>query len=373
MTEKHRVIRLFVTKQKGNHTMIDFDSLEQKLTANLDWHGARIKFLARFLVALITTRTVNLAQIAQVLSGTAQPDSNYERCRRFLKDFDLPYAQIARFIVSLLGVERGWTLALDRTNWKFGDTDLNFLVLAIVQQGTAYPVLWFPLDKAGNSNTDERLLILALFLNLFEKDRVATLVADREFVGKSWLEWLKENELPFQIRVKESFQVTHRGRHGALREWFRHATLAHPLVFKQPAQMWGECYYFSGCRLPTGEYLILVSPTYEPQALHYYAQRWGIETLFAALKTRGFNLEDTHVTHEERLQKLFALVALAFAWCHRVGGWLHQQCPLKKKPHGRLPKSHFRRGLDCLRRLLTLGTETNPLLWQQVLAFFSDA
>lgn len=352
--------------------MNDFHSLEQKLAANLTWHGARIKFLARFLTALITTRTVNLAQLASVFAGAAQVESHYERCRRFLKDFDLPYAQIAQFIVALLGDASGWTLALDRTNWKFGQTDLNFLVLAIVQEGTAYPVIWFALDKAGNSNTEERIVILELFLALFEKDQIATLVADREFVGKTWLEWLSAQPLPFQLRVKESFQITYRGRQGALREWFRTATSKRPLVFKRPCQMWGAWYYFSGCRLPSGEYLILVSPTYEPQALEQYARRWGIETLFAALKTRGFNLEDTHVTKEERLQKLFALLALAFAWCHQVGLWLHQQRPLKKKKHGRLPQSHFRRGLDCLRRLFAHGTQSDPLLWQQVLYLLSD-
>lgn len=352
--------------------MNDFHSLEQKLAANLAWHKARIKFLARFLTALITTRTVNLAQIASVFAGRAQANSHYERCRRFLKDFDLPYAQIAQFIVALLGDSRGWTLALDRTNWKLGRTDLNLLVLAIVHQGTAYPVLWFPLDKAGNSNTEERILILELFLALFAKDQIASFVADREFVGKTWLAWLQEQELPFQLRVKESFQVTYRGRRGALREWFRTATPRRPLVLKRPAQMWGAWYDFSGCRLPSGEYLILVAPTYAPQALAQYARRWGIETLFAALKTRGFHLEDTHVTKEDRLQKLVALLALAFAWCHQVGLWLHQQQPLKKKKHGRLPKSHFRRGLDCLRRLFTQGTQSAPLLWQQVLYLLSD-
>jgi len=269
--------------------MNDFHSLEQKLAANLDWLGARIKFLARCLVALITTRTVNLSQIASVFAGRAQPNSHYERCRRFLKDFDLPYAQIAQFIVALLGVEKGWTLALDRTNWKLGQANLNLLVLAIVHQGIAYPVIWFPLDKAGNSHTDERILILELFLSLFAKEQVATLVADREFVGKTWLEWLKKEQIPFQIRVKESFQVRLRGQTKALREVFRQATAKHPLVLKRPAQMWGEKYYCSGCRLATGEYLILVAPTYELQALAHYAQRWGIETLFAALKTRGFN------------------------------------------------------------------------------------
>ncbi len=92
--------------------MNDFHSLEQKLAANLDWHGARIKFLARFLTAIITTRTVNLTAIASVFAGRAQPAAHDERCHRFLKDVALPYAQIDHFIVHLLGVE-----AVGRWRW----------------------------------------------------------------------------------------------------------------------------------------------------------------------------------------------------------------------------------------------------------------
>jgi hypothetical protein len=111
---------------------------------------------------------------------------------------------------------------------------------------------------------------------------------------------------------------------------------------------------------------------FEPEALAQYAQRWGIETLFAALKTRDFHLEDTHVTKEDHLQKLFALSALAFAWCHQVGLWLNEQQPLKPKKHGRLPTSHFRRGLDCLRRLFTQGAQSDLLCRQQVLHLLQD-
>jgi hypothetical protein len=88
--------------------MNDLRSLEQKLAVNLNWHGARIKFLARFMTALITTRTVNLAELATVFAGAAKPASHYQTCHRFLKDFDLPFAQIAHFVVRLLGVEQGW-------------------------------------------------------------------------------------------------------------------------------------------------------------------------------------------------------------------------------------------------------------------------
>jgi hypothetical protein len=93
--------------------------------------------------------------------------------------------------------------------------------------------------------------------------------------------------------------------------------------------------------------------------------------LFGALKTRGFHLEDTHVTQEDRLQKLVALLAVALAWCVQVGVWQQRQKAVKPKQHGRPPKSLFRRGLDCLQRLFTQGTDTDPLLWQQVLHLLS--
>ena len=108
---------------------------------------------------------MNLAAIASVCAGRAQPDSHDERCRRFLRDVELPDAEVAQFIVGLRGVSGGWTLAVDRTNWKLGKTALKLLGLAIGHQGTASPIGWFPRDKAGNSNPEERILWRALFLS----------------------------------------------------------------------------------------------------------------------------------------------------------------------------------------------------------------
>src|SRR5205823_7230345 len=82
-----------------------------------------------------------------------------------------------------------------------------------------------------------------------------------------------------------------------------------------------------------------------------YARRWGVETLFGCLKTRGFCLEATHVTDKERLRKLIALMALCFCWAYRAGHWLIRIEPLKIKKHGRLAKSIFRHGFDHLRRI----------------------
>jgi len=80
---------------RGETTMADLRPLERKLAENIDWHKARINFLAKFLVALIQVRNVNLSEIASVFAGRAKEESQYKRIQRFLRFFDISYAVIA--------------------------------------------------------------------------------------------------------------------------------------------------------------------------------------------------------------------------------------------------------------------------------------
>jgi hypothetical protein len=86
-----------------------------------------------------------------------------------------------------------------------------------------------------------------------------------------------------------------------------------------------------------------------------YAQRWEIETLFAAFKTRGFNLEDTYVTHVERSERLFGLLVVALIWVVLTGEFVSSRKRLRLKNHGWSERSVFRVGLDCLRQILLSG------------------
>ena len=44
-------------------------------------------------------------------------------------------------------------------------------------------------------------------------------------------------------------------------------------------------------------------------ALAQYARRWGAECLHQALKGRGFNFEDMHLVHPERLSVLLTVLS----------------------------------------------------------------
>lgn len=65
-----------------------------------------------------------------------------------------------------------------------------------------------------------------------------------------------------------------------------------------------------------------------------------VNRLFGALKSRGFNLEDTHLTDPKRLAKLMGLLALVFAWTYRTGELLHDgPSPIHPKKHCRVLSS----------------------------------
>ncbi|WP_084684842.1 IS4 family transposase [Methylohalobius crimeensis] len=309
-------------------------ALRAVLAEHLPWHGARLNFLAQFLLALFQVRSVNLAELATAFRGKAQVASHYKRLQRFFRGFTINYDVLARLLVHLFAVGEGpWYLTLDRTNWKLGKIEINFLVLGIAQKGMALPVLWTVLGKAGNSHTDQRIELMQRFLANFGKTRIRALLADREFVGQKWFTWLQTQGIPFHIRIKENTRIPN--------TWNR-ATPAW-LFFRslRPGQMrhlegrrpvWDCFIHISALRLADNELLIVATHgAPQSEAFTAYGQRWEIETLFGALKSRGFNLEDTHLTHPDRLSKLLALLALAFAWSWRTGEVLTEQKPIEVK------------------------------------------
>ena len=84
--------------------------LRQTLKPLLGWHGARLNFLALFLIALLRVKTVNLVEIATGFRSNAKTDSSYKRLQRFFNKFDLDYALIAQAVVKLIEIPQPWVL-----------------------------------------------------------------------------------------------------------------------------------------------------------------------------------------------------------------------------------------------------------------------
>jgi hypothetical protein len=345
--------------------MTELSPLMAILTTSFDWHGARITFVAQFLVALIRVRTVNLTEIATAFCGEAKVESHDRRIQRFFKDFSLSRAQVAAVILRLLPLGEQWILCLDRTNWKFGVMNINILVLAVAYHGVAIPLLWMLLDKRGNSHTLERMALLKHFLVEFGHERIHCVTADREFIGTDWIKFLKRHRIRFRIRIRHNTKLfnTRNTCELSASRFFRQMSIGEAWVLPTPRRVWGMAVFVIGVRLK-GDYLIVITDHHPDTALDDDRQRWQIETLFGCLKRRGFDFEATHLTDPDRISKLFALLTIAFCWCARLGEWLHDQQPLPVKKHGRRAKSLFRHGLDRLRKIvLNLAVKEPEFCW----------
>ena len=262
---------------------------------------ARIKLMAYMLHALCVVQTVSLHKLASAMPTSVERDSNLRRIQRFIANYALNLDLVARMIFSLLPVKDGLVLSMDRTNWKFGEFNINILTLGITYKGVAFPLLFSLLDKRGNSNWEERKDIMERFIRLFGHDCI--------FLHK------------------------------------------------------GQYVYLAGSRIKNSEGIpelqILICFNRPEDGVATYKKRWEIETAFRAMKSSGFNIEDTHLRDRERIARLFAMVCMALVWAYLVGE--HKDIyvkPIKILKHGRRAKSLVKYGLEEISNVLFRPTYT---------------
>jgi Transposase DDE domain len=318
---------------------------------------SRLLTLAVLIMGLAQSRTVNLTHLASHLPGKASQPSAYRRLQRFFQFVRLDADCMARMVVHMLHLERKKCLALDRTNWKIGSKDVNILLLAIVTRRFRVPLMWTLIPHQGNSDTWQRIALMRRYLAMFGASSIECLLADREFIGARWMDFLNETNIPFVIRVKEDMTLAlENGPAWSLKTLLRRRR-AKSVPATGRGRLTGDGgatsqpLHIAAKRLADGQWLIVATNRQEAKgALNLYRRRWGIECLFADAKTRGLNLEDTRLRAAEKLDTLLVLVTLAITWAYRCATRKMAMKAIVRKTHGRREKSWFRTGLDALRR-----------------------
>jgi hypothetical protein len=288
-------------------------------------HLSRKKFISSFVMGMLETKSVKFQDIAEVLNDEVKVESNHRRIQSFFEKYEMEYLAYARLIMSFVP-HLLLDLSLDRTNWQFGDTDINILCLTVNFKGVGIPILFELLDKKGNSNQQERIDLMDKFRSLFPTSRIGSFTADREFIGDDWYKYLILNKIPFYLRLPKSHRITLNGIH------YRIDTLIDCYVKKGEKQLANiEEHGITGLHIglrklyaqdkvrQDDDYLAVLTNQPHTNALYVYKKRWSIETFFQSIKKRGFDIEQTHLDEPVRIKKLFALVALAFVISLVVG------------------------------------------------------
>ena len=299
-----------------------------------NWDKRRIGLFGDFIGSMIRSRSVNLQKIAENLEGSAKTESNYRRIQKMFQKQDIDYDITAKILSGILPKNEKWILAIDRTNWKLGKSNINLLVLGVVYKGMTIPLLWtfltkdnvensetVQIGKRGNSNTQERKDILEKFINIFGSEKIDLLVADREFIGKDWFNWLDEKKIKFLIRIRNSSLIGNSINKKVSASTLLSGAEDDDFIIFDKNKIFDLELYIGGIKSSKSrDRLILVSNAkISKKSLEIYRKRWEIETMFGAFKSKGFNLEESKLTDGYKVEKLMAFLSIGFVWVFLAG------------------------------------------------------
>jgi hypothetical protein len=344
---------------------------------------SKIDLMVSMIIGLINARNVTLKEVALSIQGEASLDSKVRRIERFLGSEPLSREALAKFIVDIMHLSnKTLNFVIDRTNWEYGNNFHNILFIGIVYDNVAIPILWDLLDKEGNSNFEDRKKLIDKLVRIFGQDRIESISGDREFIGDEWMNYLDNLDTRFYLRLKENHTIQPCisekelvTANKVIKDLKKNQGLVLPGRRQIGAQKNSPHVEIAALRNEDNELVIIATNGSGQDALEQYKKRWTIETMFGCLKTRGFNLENTHITKHGRFNMLLSLVVMAFAISYASGVLSNELNPIKiKKSLNRKSVSVFKYGLDVLRSMsfnirsklremsVLLGAILNPLL-----------
>lgn len=354
--------------------------LKEEITKYFPHHSKTVvKNLLITSEAIFESESTNLNKVKKKVGkvtgklGT-KPSSNYTRLIRFFKveeKRELIRSLVCLSLCLLESKSKIKYLTLDGTSWELGDKKVHLLTLCIVYEGISIPIWWEELAKKGHSNFKERKRVIreaSKTLNLSG----LVLLADREYIGRKWFNYLTNKKIGFIIRLKaktyttEINEASERAKVADIFQKARYSKLVHMSSFRKYRKkgvgkrfrLHGKSYTFVIIKNPKVDekepLLYFISTLKDKvEVVKIYPIRWTIECCFKHLKTNGFDLEAMNFKNPLKIMLLMAITSFLYVLCIIEG---LKQLKVKKKSNWKkfkcgkitLAVSVFATGLDYL-------------------------
>ena len=346
MNDSRRVHRAIKTKLKQLYP--------KEPQGNLARHLETLAFLVS---GIILSKSCQLPKIASKVPGDVHPDSREKQLSRWVKNahitFGLYFLPFVQPLLESLAAVRPLVLIIDGSAVARGCVTL---MVSVLYAHRAIPLAWLVIEGAkGHFPAEMHLALVREVKALVPETASVIFLGDGEFDspdlqaevnGYGW-DYVCRTAKNIQIGVGDAWssladlQVT-RGqrlfRKGVL---FTNAAYGPVMVIA----WWGARYT---------EPIYLVSNMASMQrACDWYLKRMHIETFFSDQKSRGFQLDRSHVSDPERVQRLMLAAGLAYLWVIYLGTVAQQDDwrPVIHRRH-RCDLSLFQLGLRLLDYLL---------------------
>ena len=289
-----------------------YKQLEGKANQN------RVLTLTKLLYAIIKSGHCSLSRTAQELLSPTDVESRVKQAKRWL---DSKYSDYESFFLPhivplLLGLAQQGPLLIAIDGSEVGK-DCMALMVSVVWGKRALPVCWLVRKgKKGHMSVELHLEVLGQLAGILPQGSEVVLLGDGEFDGYQVQAFCQKECWKYVLRTaKNNGIVMPNGEGFAIGQLYPMPEHDHWLVegvgFTQQGYGPINCLVWHSSKHDEAIYLVS-NLEWAPEIMDYYSRRFGVETLFGDIKSRGFNIHKTRIDDPDRLNTLLMVVCIAF-------------------------------------------------------------
>ena len=290
------------------------------------------KKLSIMIAALIEARSCQIPQLGLYLPLESEDaHTRYMWIERFLSaDTIKPFEIMQPFVRQALALagHNNQTIVISIDQTCINNTH-GIAMVSVRINNRGLPLFWHTEQTAGNIATSKYLDLLDKVYDAMPENANVLLMADRFFDASALINKCMEYNWGWRIRLKQGRILVQEEGEITAGELMK----TNPYSQIQATIGNNTSTYVGGIHEKGHAEAWIIAMDQPPNKIRTldYGLRWGIEAMFSDFKTRGFNLENTHILRSDRLDRMVLVVAGAMHWCVSIGLKRQEKKHLKQR------------------------------------------
>lgn len=287
---------------------------------NLARHLATLVYM---ISGIIASKSCQLPKMASRVPGEVHPDSRAKQMSRWVNNdnitIDLYFLPFVQPLLERLAAIRPLVLIMDGSVVARGCV---MLMVSVVYAQRAIPIGWLVVaGEKGHFPTETHLELIRAVKTQIPETATVIFLGDGEFDSPELQAEVAGYAWDYACRTAKNIQVQ------VNEEWLSLAELGvthGQRVFRKQVNFTKAAYgpvtviAWWGARYKEPIYLVSNMSSVQ-RACDWYRKRMRIETFFSDQKSRGFQLDRSHLSDPDRVQRLMVAASLAYLWIIYLG------------------------------------------------------
>jgi len=272
--------------------------------------------LAALINGIIGSKSCQLPAVAAKVPFMAKLDSIVKKFSRWLQNDNISYeTYFLPYISVLLNCISHQTLAIVFDASIVGQNCIT-LMASVIYKKRALPLCWFTLRGIkGHLSETIHIKLAQQLKTIIPSHATVVFLGDGEFDGENLIKTIYENKWFFVTRTAknrimieddEPFRLAHIDRC-----FYEEHFFIPNIRYNKDSNVYFNVIMWHGNRHIEPIFLI-TNVNLAREAMYWYKKRFLIETMFSDQKSRGFNIQKSHLSDCEKLNSLLIASCLAY-------------------------------------------------------------